>query len=86
MARIADQRVALFAKIRLPRLIERYRPVLSRAGEVLWTLQAPYPVEVLRYTPEEYSRKKQELGIVRVASEEGIDLLAGLPTTTEANG
>lgn len=118
MAQVADQRVTLFCKTFLPRLIGRYRPAhvllfgsrargtaltresdldllvvseafagtpfLSRAGEVLWTLQAPFPVEVLCYTPEEYSRKKEELGIVRVASEEGIDLLAASVTPTEA--
>ena len=58
-------------------------PFLSRAQEVLWTLQAPFPVEVLCYTPQEYSRKKEELGIVRVASQEGLDLSQTASTTTE---
>jgi predicted nucleotidyltransferase len=117
MAQIADQRVALFSKAYLPRLIERYRPALvllfgsrargtalsshsdldllivseafggmpflSRAQEVLWTLQAPFPVEVLCYTPQEYSRKKEELGIVRVASQEGVVLSQDASTSTE---
>jgi len=115
MAQNADQRVALFSKTCLPRLVERYHPTrvllfgsrargtaltresdldllivsdafagmpfLLRAGEVLWTLQAPFPVEVLCYTPEEYSRKKEELGIVRVATEEGLDLLPPVLTS-----
>ena len=32
-------------------------------------------VELLCYTPEEYDRKRRELGIVRTATEEGIELL-----------
>lgn len=33
-------------------------------------------VELLCYTPDEYARKLQELGIVRTASEEGLELLS----------
>ena len=32
-------------------------------------------VELLCYTREEYERKRRELGIVRTAAEEGVDLL-----------
>ncbi len=34
-----------------------------------------YGVELLCYTPEEYARKREELGIVRTASAEGVELL-----------
>jgi len=51
----------------------------ERAGEVLWALQTPFPIEVLCYTAEEYESKKHELGIVRIASQEGVDLLAPGP-------
>jgi hypothetical protein len=49
-------------------------PFLQRAQEVLWTLQAPFPVEVLCYTPQEYDRKRHELGIVHRAAQEGVEL------------
>ena len=57
---------------------ERFRDVrwLDRAPLVLEMLAAPFGVEVLCYTPEEYERKVEELGIVRTASGEGLDLLA----------
>jgi predicted nucleotidyltransferase len=32
-------------------------------------------VELLCYTPEEYARKREELGIVRTAAEEGLALV-----------
>ena len=32
-------------------------------------------VELLCYTSEEYARKREELGIVRTATEEGVELL-----------
>ena len=50
-------------------------PFIQRTPHLLWTLRVPFPVEVLCYTPEEYERKRKEIGIVRVASEEGMDLL-----------
>jgi hypothetical protein len=37
----------------------------------------PGGVELLCYTPEEYARKLEELGIVRTAAVEGVDLLRG---------
>ena len=42
---------------------------------VLETLDLPFGVDLLCYTPEEYERKRGELGIVRRASEEGIVLV-----------
>lgn len=34
----------------------------------------PIPLEVLPYTPEEFRRKKEELGIVAMAAKEGIEI------------
>ena len=34
-----------------------------------------FAVELLCYTPEEFARKREELGIVRTAVAEGVDLL-----------
>lgn len=50
-------------------------PFIQRTHHLLWTLRVPFPIEVLCYTPEEYERKRKEIGVVRVASEEGVDLL-----------
>ena len=50
-------------------------PFIQRAPQLLWTLQVPFPIEVLCYTPEEFERKREEIGIVKVASEEGLNLL-----------
>jgi len=50
-------------------------PFIQRAHHLLWTLRVPFPIEVLCYTPEEYERKRKEIGVVRIASEEGVDLL-----------
>lgn len=56
---------------------ERFRDVrwLDRAPLVVGTLAAPFGIEVLCYTPEEFERKVEELGIVRTATAEGVDLL-----------
>jgi predicted nucleotidyltransferase len=48
---------------------------IQRAPQLLWSLQVPFPIEVLCYTPEEYERKRKEIGVVKVASEEGLNLL-----------
>ena len=50
-------------------------PFIERAHRLLWTLQVPFPIEVLCYTPEEFERKREEIGIVKAASEEGLNLL-----------
>lgn len=47
---------------------------LQRPVQVLEILGYPGGLELLCYTPEEFEQKRQELGIVRVALEEGIAL------------
>ena len=49
-------------------------PFLRRPVEVLEMLDYPGGLELLCYTPEEFEEKRRELGIVRVALEEGITL------------
>jgi predicted nucleotidyltransferase len=48
---------------------------LDRLVQVLKALDLPFGADILCYTPEEYERKRGELGIVRRASEEGIVLV-----------
>jgi len=48
---------------------------LDRPVKVLEALQLPFGVDLLCYTPEEFSRKREELGIVRTAITEGIILV-----------
>ncbi len=48
---------------------------LDRSVRVLERVPVPFGVELLCYTPEEYARKVEELGIVRTATLEGVDLL-----------
>jgi uncharacterized protein len=47
---------------------------LDRSTEVLEALQLPFGTDLLCYTPAEYERKREELGIVRTATEQGIVL------------
>jgi hypothetical protein len=49
-------------------------PFLKRPVAVLEPLDFPAGLELLCYTPEEFEEKRQELGIVRVAVEEGTTL------------
>ena len=49
-------------------------PFLRRPVAILELLDYPGGLELLCYTPEEFEEKRQELGIVRVALEEGITL------------
>ncbi len=49
-------------------------PLLTRPVAVLELLDYPAGLELLCYTPEEFEERRQELGIVRVAVEEGIAL------------
>jgi predicted nucleotidyltransferase len=51
-------------------------PWLDRAFRVSRDCDIRMAVELLCYTPEEYARKREELGIVRTASAEGVDLLS----------
>ena len=48
---------------------------LDRPVRVAEECDIRFGVEMLCYTPEEYERKRRELGIVRTATEEGVDLL-----------
>ncbi len=47
---------------------------LRRPVAVLELLAYPGGLEMLCYTPEEFEQKRQELGIVRVALEQGVTL------------
>ena len=47
---------------------------LRRGPAVLELLDYPAGLEILCYTPEEFDQKRQELGIIRVAVEEGVTL------------
>jgi len=49
-------------------------PFLQRPVRVLETLDYPGGLELLCYTPEEFEAKREEMGIVRVAMTEGIEL------------
>jgi predicted nucleotidyltransferase len=49
-------------------------PFLRRPVDVLEMLDYPGGLELLCYTPEELEQKRHELGIVRVALDEGITL------------
>ncbi|MGH7700501.1 MAG: nucleotidyltransferase domain-containing protein [Gemmatimonadales bacterium] len=56
---------------------EAFREIrwLDRAFRVHQDCAIRMAVELLCYTPEEYARKKEELGIVRTAVAEGVELL-----------
>ena len=53
---------------------ERFRgvPFLERASTLLADIDIPFATDVLCYTPEEFDRKRHELGIVSQALEEGL--------------
>ncbi len=55
---------------------ERFQgiPFLERASTVLTEIDLPFPVDILCYTPEEFARKRRELGTVSQALEEGLRL------------
>lgn len=50
-------------------------PFLQRPVQVLQALGYPGGLEILCYTPEEFEEKSREMGIVRVALEEGFSLV-----------
>lgn len=50
-------------------------PWLDRPVSVHRECDIRFGVELLCYTPEEYARKREELGIVRAVSAEGVELL-----------
>ena len=49
-------------------------PFLERPVKILESLGYPGGLELLCYTPEEFEAKREELGIVRIAVTEGIEL------------
>ena len=49
-------------------------PFLKRPVQVLEGLDFPAGLELLCYTPQEFEQKRDELGIVRVAVEQGVIL------------
>ena len=50
---------------------------LDRAARVIEALGISFGVDLLCYSPQEYQRKRQEHGIVKVATEEGVVLFNG---------
>lgn len=61
-------------------------PWLERRGHIRQECGVPADVELLCYAPEEYGRKVEELGIVRTATREGVDLLGGPPRRVSEPG
>jgi len=55
---------------------ERFQgvPFVQRASTLLADLDLALPADVLCYTPEEFARKRRELGIVSLALKEGVRL------------
>lgn len=55
---------------------ERFRgvPFVERASTLLADLDLVLPADVLCYSPEEFARKRHELGIVSLALKEGVRL------------
>jgi hypothetical protein len=49
-------------------------PFLARQVRILESLDYPGGVDLLCYTPREFEEKQGEMGIVRVALQEGIPL------------
>lgn len=49
-------------------------PFLERPVKVLESLDYPGGLELLCYTPEEFEAKREEMGIVRAAEQEGVEL------------
>jgi predicted nucleotidyltransferase len=56
---------------------EAFRDIrwLDRPVQVTVDCDIRFGVELLCYTPDEYERKRHELGIVRTATGEGVELL-----------
>lgn len=49
-------------------------PFLKRIREIVALWESDLDLEVLPYTPEEFKRKRGEIGIVAVAAAEGIEI------------
>lgn len=52
----------------------RGRSQIRRGAWVLEAWDSPAPVDVLCYTPEEFDRLRNQVSIVRVAVEEGVEV------------
>lgn len=48
---------------------------MDRISKVVGFWDSVLGIDVLPYTPWEFARKKKEIGIVRIAVEEGLTLL-----------
>ena len=46
----------------------------DRIGDVIEFWNSPIDLEVICYTPEEFEKKKRQIGIVKTAVEEGIEI------------
>lgn len=49
-------------------------PFLERMSRLMTELDVPFAVDVLCYTPEEFAAKREEIGTVSAALEEGLAL------------
>ncbi len=49
-------------------------PFLRRIREIVALWESDLDLEVLPYTPEEFERKKGEIGIVAIAAREGVEI------------
>lgn len=54
--------------------IEAYEVAAFLAEQAVEKYLVPFGVELLCYTAEEFARKREELGIVRTAVAEGVEL------------
>jgi len=46
----------------------------DRIGDIIEFWSSPIDLEVICYTPEEFERKRNQIGIVKTAVEEGIEI------------
>ena len=51
-------------------------PFLERSAKVLAEVDPPFAVDLLCYTPQEFEAKREELGVVSLALEEGVTLFS----------
>ena len=51
-------------------------PRVERSPDLYLRWELDYPVDFLCYTPEEFKRKKKQIGIVQKAVEEGVEVYA----------
>lgn len=51
------------------------KPFILRASDLYDYWDHPVDIEPLCYTPKEFERKKKQIGIVKTATEEGIEIV-----------